>query len=179
MSDYAEDFVRHLTQLRERDRGALAALRHSLGFAPGAYVPAYPAVERFVATDRPAQDAQRQALYLVAGLYALHPRHGATSLAAGFGELMRERQSESIEKRFIALLAADAENLSNYLRQAVSLLAAGEVAIDYAALLDDLSRWLNPYIDPARRDQIRQRWARDFYRALAPQVEASTAESDR
>ena len=170
MSEYAQDFVRHLEQLRERDRGALAALRHSLAFAPGGYPPAYPYVERFVAGERHAQDAWRLALYVVAGLYALHPKHGASSVAASLGLLMRERGSASIEKRFVALLGADAENLPNYLRQIVSLLAAGDRSFDYAALLGDLSRWLNPRLDPDWRDQIRQCWARDFYRAVEKPV---------
>ncbi|MEE4463896.1 type I-E CRISPR-associated protein Cse2/CasB [Azotobacter chroococcum] len=167
MSDYAQSFIEYLETLHERDRGALAVLRRSLGFAPGAYAPAYPYVERFVAAERHAQDASRLALYVVAGLYATHPRQGGKSLATSLGELMRQRDSASIEQRFVALLGADAENLAVYLRQIVSLLAAGDLPLDYAALLKDLSLWLNPRIDPERRDVVRQRWARDFYRALA------------
>ncbi|MNF31842.1 CRISPR-associated protein Cse2 [compost metagenome] len=167
MSEYAQSFIAHLERLHERDRGALAVLRRSLGFAPGAYAPAYPYVERFVAAERHAQDASRLALYLVAGLYAAHPRQAAKNLATSLGELMRQRDSASIEQRFIALLGADAENLANYLRQVISLLAAGDQPLDYGVLLRDLSVWLNPHIDPERRDAVRQRWARDFYRVLA------------
>lgn len=167
MSEYEQNFIAHLERLHERDRGALAVLRRSLGFALGAYAPAYPYVERFVAAERHAQDASRLALYLVAGLYAAHPRQAAKNLAASLGELMRQRGSASIEQRFIALLGADAENLAVYLRQTISLLAAGDQPLDYGVLLRDLSVWLNPHIDPERRDAVRQRWARDFYRALA------------
>jgi len=167
MSEHAEGFVAYLIRLREQDRGALAELRRSLSFAPGAYPPAYPYVERFVGPERHAADPYRKALYLVAGLFALHPKAGSKSLAASLGQLMRDRESESIEKRFISLLGADPENLSNYLRQVVTLLAADDLGIDYAALLDDLARWLNSYAVDIR-DQIRQRWARDFYRELAP-----------
>ena len=85
---------------------------------------------------------------------------------------MRKRDSASIEQRFIALLGADAENLAVYLRQIISLLAADDRPLDYGVLLRDLSVWLNPHIDAERRDNVRQRWARDFYRALAaPAVE--------
>ncbi|GAB3393399.1 type I-E CRISPR-associated protein Cse2/CasB [Azotobacter armeniacus] len=167
MSEFAQNFVAYLTRLRESNAGALAELRRSQGFAPGAYPPAYPHVERFAPTDCHAQDPQRLALYVVAGLFALHPQPASRSLAASFGELMRRRGSGSIEKRFIALLGADAENLPDYLRQVVSLLAADDLGVDYAALLKDLGFWLNPRLDPERRDQIRQRWARDFYRILA------------
>lgn len=172
MSEYAEDFVRYLKTLQERDRGALAILRRSLGFAPGAYPPAYPYVERFVARDSHPQHAVRLALYTVAGLYAQHPRHGAATLASAWAELMRKRDhSPSIEQRFITLLGADAENLPDYLRQIVNLLKAADIGFDHSALLDDLALWLNPVLDPERRDRIRQRWARDFYRALAPQTQ--------
>lgn len=178
MSEYAQDFVRHLQVLHEKDRAAIAILRRSLGFTPGAYPPAYPYVERFVASECHAQDASRLALYTVAGLYAMHPQHGAHTLATAWAELMRKRDlSPSIEKRFINLLGADPENLPDYLRQIVSLLTSDGIAFDYATLLDDLSRWLNPYLDPEWRDQIRQRWARDFYRALAPQTAADTDDS--
>jgi CRISPR system Cascade subunit CasB len=166
MSDYAQNFIAHLERLHERDRGALAVLRRSLGFEPGAYVPAYPYVERFVAAERHAQDASRLALYLVAGLYAENPRQADKSLATSLGVLMFQRDSASIEQRFLALLGADAENLAFYLRQIISLLAAGDQSLDYSALLQDVSLWLNPRIDPERRDAVRQRWARDFYRAL-------------
>lgn len=177
MSEFAQSFIAHLQRLHERDRGALAILRRSLGFAPGAYAPAYPYVERFVAAERHAQDASRLALYLTAGLFAAHPRQAAKSLAASLGELMRQRDSASIEQRFVALLGADAENLAVYLRQIISLLAADDRPLDYGALLRDLSVWLNPYIDAERRDVVRQRWARDFYRALAAPAADHTAQA--
>lgn len=164
----AQDFVRHLTALAERDRGALAALRRSLSFEPGGYPPCYPIVERFVGPERHADDAYRKALYLVAGLFSLHPVEDANStFASAFGRLKRERESDSIEKRFIALLASDPDSLPTHLRHAVSLLAADGIAFDYALLLSDVARWLPSHAYEAR-DKLRQRWARDFYRALTP-----------
>ncbi|MDR0779142.1 MAG: type I-E CRISPR-associated protein Cse2/CasB [Pseudomonadales bacterium] len=182
MSDYAQNFIAYLQGLKEdkkeKKSGALAHLRRSLGFEPGCYTPAFPYVERFVAEDKHSQDASRQALYLVAGLFALHPKQGSKSLAAAFGALMRERDSASIEQRFIALLGADTQNLPDYLRQTISLLRADERALDYAALLDDMSRWLNPRIDPKWRDEIRRDWARDFYRAVTEASPATDAASE-
>lgn len=166
MSDLGQNFVRHLQRLREQDRGALATLRRSLSFAPGAYPPAYPYIERFAGVDRQASDPFRLALYLVAGLYALHPETSTSSLASGLGELMHRRDSGSIESRFIALLGADPENLAEYLRHTVTLFAADKLGIDHCMLLDDLVVWLNPYASE-KRDQIRQKWAREFYGILA------------
>jgi len=173
VSEHAEQFIAHLQALKERDRGALAALRHSLAFGPGCYPKAFPYVERFAGAAVHERDARRLALYAVAGLFARHPQQGAQSFATALGELMARRQSQSIEGRFIALLGADAENVVDYLRQAISLLAADAIGCDYARLLDDLSRWLNPAADPSL---LRQRWARDFYRAAQASHESTDAE---
>ena len=167
MSDFTESFIHHLQSLAGRDRGALAALRRSLGFAPGAYPPAYPAVERFAAQG-PDSESHRQALYLCAGLFALHPLHAiGRPLAAALGQAMRQRGSDSIEKRFIALLACEPDSLPNHLRQVVSLLSADRLVIDYAELLADLGRLLQRW-NEEQRDRVRQRWARAFYRAAEP-----------
>ena len=166
MSDFHERFVDHLRKLAEQDRGALAALRRSLGFAPGAYAAAMPCVEPFAVSDG-TREPQRQALYLAAGLFAANPRHrNGTSLATALAEAKLRRDSDSIERRFIALLGADTEALPVHLRHAASLLAAEELACDYAALTQDLGYWLDPWQDEAR-DRVRQHWARDFYRRLA------------
>ena len=172
MSDLAKKFVDHLENLKQRNRGAMATLRHSLAFEPGGYPPAYPYVERFVGTERHARDPWRLALYVVAGLYARHPLQRGQSFAASLGELLRKRESSALEQRFVALLGADAENLHNYLRQAISLLAADDVGCDFVGLLDDLRRWLDPFLDPERRDLVRQRWARDFYQAATVAIDA-------
>jgi len=177
MSDTGQQFVAHLIGLRETNGEALAQLRRSLAFAPGAYAPAYPHVERFVAADAPARDPQRLALYVIAGLFALQPRTAPDTLAGSLGELMRRRDSVGIEKHFLALLGADAENLPGCLRQAVGLLATEDIGLDYGALFDDLGLWLGP--DPGVRERIRQRWARDFYRSLSRAAEPPRGLSKR
>lgn len=172
MSEHTEQFIAHLTALKERDRGALAALRHSLAFAPGSYPKVFPYVERFAGAAVHERDARRLALYAVAGLFARHSSHRpGKSFAAAFGELMRRRSkprepNRSIENRFVGLLGADGENVVDYLRQAASLLAADDIGCDYGRLLDDLSLWLNPSADPSL---LQQRWARDFYLAAQPE----------
>lgn len=164
MSAHGQKFIEYLRSLEKGDRGAMAALRHSLAFEPGAYRGAFPYVERFAGSAAHERDASRLALYAVAGLFAKHPAEGTQSFAESFGELMLRRGSESIEKRFIALLGAGPENIVDYLRQAISLLATDKKPLDYVRLLDDLSLWMNPHAAPAAVDYLRQRWARDFYR---------------
>lgn len=179
MSERAQSFINHLIELKDRDRGAIAQLKRSLSFNPGAYPRAYPYVERFVGTDRHADDPWRKALYLTAGLFAFHTLHTTNkSFAAAFGELGHARSSANIEQRFIALLGAEPESLPPLLRQAVSLLAADRLGCDYTSLLDHLAIWLNPY-DTEGRDRLRQRWARDFYRTFdGDKASAKDAESN-
>lgn len=167
MSEFAQSFVDYLSNLKERDRGALAHLRRSLAFAPGAYPGAYPYVERFVGAEKHARDPWRLALYLTGGLFALHAEHRAgTSFAKALGELAlaRRRQgSDGVEKRFIVVLGSEPESLPTMLRQACTLLSADGHAFDFVRLLDDLPGLLGTF-NVERRDRVRQTWARDFYR---------------
>jgi CRISPR system Cascade subunit CasB len=161
----------------------MAELRRSLSHEPGAHVAAFPYVERYTGT-RHALDAYRKALYLVAGLFALHPdQQKGRSFAAAYGRLSEQRKrsdkSEGIERRFIALLSADAESLPAHIRQAVSLLVTDKITFDYVRLLSDLAIWLDSRkLD--HLDNVRQRWAQDFYRASAlPVDEAPTHDNSQ
>lgn len=183
MSEYAHTFVTYLSALQEKkDLGALAELRRSLAFDPGSYPRAFPYVERFVAKDVHERDARRLALYVVAGLFATHPEVAEHSFAAAFGRLAQARKtssereySSSIERRFIALLEADADTLHTHLRHAISLLKAAEIGLNYAQLLDDIALWMTPHLDV---DRLRQRWARDFYRTAQAENLNDTPEGD-
>jgi CRISPR system Cascade subunit CasB len=175
----ASGFIDHLKRLADTDRRALAVLRRGAGFAPGTYPPAFPYVERFVPDEEHAQGRRRLARYLVATLFALHPKHSAgTSLAKAFGRLMRERESASLEKRFVALLAAEPEELPVHLRNVVALLASDGIACDYVALEADLAQWLHSYAAEPR-DRVRQQWARDFYRALESTGQRAASDFDQ
>ena len=84
MSDHAQSFIAYLIGLKDSDRGALAHLKRSLGFDPGAYPRAYPYVERFVGADQHAEAPWRKAMYLAAGLFAGHlpgePEHAVLAV---------------------------------------------------------------------------------------------------
>lgn len=178
MNTREDRFVQHLIELNgKKDRGPMAMLRHSLAFEPGQYMKALPLVEPFVAKDWHAQDSRRLALYAVAGLYAKHPKHQeGKSLSAAFGEFQRDRRNEgrsnSLERRFIALLEADESAVIDHLRQVIALLASTDAGLDYHQLLRDLTIWMNPAA--SNLDKIKQRWARDFYVASLPSDEATT-----
>lgn len=152
----------------ERDTRVRAVLRRSLAFDPGTYPAAYPYVEPFLKD----QDShwRRQVHYLVAALWAAHWKVGRTDPAQPIGVAVARYAilhhspeqissgTSSTERRFIALLDANADELPYRLRQMVALLK--DQAIDFDLLLADLLRWHAP--DKC----IQHRWARQFYRAL-------------
>lgn len=174
MTQHSKAFIAHLQKLQTRDRGAMAALRHSLAFAPGDDPRVYPYVERFAGKASAADDPRRLALYTVAGLFAQHPVQASQSFAAAFGELSARRESTSVEKRYVALLEADADSVITHLRHALSLLESEEIGFDYPRLLDDLSQWLAPVPGGTTSRTVRQHWTRDFYRAALDTAEMRT-----
>lgn len=166
MSELESNFLAHLQRLKERDRGALARLRHSLAHAPGTDPQVYPYIEPFVGGDWHALDSRRMALHLGAGLFALNPVHSEErSLAETFGATAKARESGSLELRFMALLGASPEQFPALLRQIVNLLDGQ--GYDQVRLFEDLKTWLHTMASD-HRDRLRQTWARDFYRHFAP-----------
>jgi CRISPR system Cascade subunit CasB len=159
--DKPERFVKYLESLdRDEARAALAALRRSLGKSPGEAADAH----RYVLQFNPAI-WEESAYYLVAGLFALHPKNWRneendkrqTNFGASFAWLRASTDSESIEKRFVALLDCHEDDLSEHLRHAVSLLRSKEIPVDWARLLRDLRQW-------GHEGRFVQRgWARAFW----------------
>lgn len=154
------DFIKWLEKLNERDGRARAVLRRSLSFDPGTYVPAFPYVEPFAKDEK--NPWRRTALYLVAGLWAMHWRQDCPGPFAKVGRAAATQQaktgSTNTERRFIALLDADSDQLPHRLRQMVSLLK--EESLDFGDMLNGLLYWN----DDQKRTQ--NAWARDFYRNL-------------
>ncbi len=167
-----ERFLEWLEALKGKKawRPARAALRRSLAFPPGAYPKAMPYVEPFIweaDRERNEQEAryleEREAYYLVAALYAL--KDGAHQKGRTLARALREkaRKSNSVEKRFQALLDADRDQIAFRLRQAVALVEGG---LDFAQLLADLVKWFD--FEGLR---VRARWAREFYGTEASEEE--------
>ena len=170
-----------VTALSELERGPLAELRRSLSYRTGqSYF-----LERLIYDHLPEWYRGgwgNRAAYLVAGLYALVERpHSEPKMSESDAETVSENlktaaprnlgyalgrlyraqdERPSTEKRFLALLDADKDQLADHLRHAVTLLNAGEIRPDWAQLLSDVLSWNRP----ESRDRTRERWARAFYR---------------
>ncbi len=149
--------VEYLEDIAAReDRATLAALRASLDGDHS--LAGLRVVLPFLPQDA-GQRAEDDAV-LLAGLFALRPVTTSLSLAKGLRMVWRPpgRDSrDSVEKRFLALMAAERTDLAVHLRRAISLLAASDLGIDW----DDLYRAIR-YWD-YESDFVRRRWARDFW----------------
>lgn len=153
-------FIEWLEKMSENDTRVRAVLRRSLAFDPGAYPSAYPYVEPFVKAEDGAW--KREVFYLVAGLWALHRNEGLNGQPVSLGKASAIHQdvsgSTSTERRFIALLDADRDQLPHRLRQMVALLK--DQPIDFDDLLQRLLYWNDD------KKGTQNAWARDFYRTL-------------
>jgi CRISPR type I-E-associated protein CasB/Cse2 len=166
------EFIRYLEQLRDRDdRAALASLRRGLGAAPGAATEANRIIQRGLTAD--TKDYLEIACSIVAPLFALHSQAGGEgNMGQHFRALCEpiqpgEALPSNVERRFMALLSSDAEELPDTLRQAVALLKSKEVAVNWRQLLRDVMGWTH------EDGYVRKQWGRAFWRA--PQTTHSNA----
>lgn len=166
------EFFEWLEKANEQDTRVRAVLRRSLAFDPGCFPSAFSYVEPFLKdTD---SHWRREVFYLTAGLWAanLRDRHVGPTLTLGKAAAAYQLSSgsSSIERRFIALLDADADQLAHRLRQMLALLK--DYSVDFGALLQDLLRWN----DESKRTQ--NAWARDFYRHFNNETDHETSEPE-
>ncbi len=149
-------FIRYLQKLADgQDRGALASLRRGLGQPPGTVADMYRYVEPYLGADARYKES---AFYLVATLFALHPKStNEGNMGRHLAATRSEGGEDALERRFTALLAAHPDDLPEYLRQAVSFLKSKEIPINWDQLLRDLQGW-------GREDRvIQKKWARSFW----------------
>jgi CRISPR system Cascade subunit CasB len=157
-----DHFIGSLEDLEKADdRAALAALRRGLSKEPGTAAEMYPVVvPRLPFGLSPRQEDW---YYFIAALFAAHPEPGGQgNLGKAFAHLKAAKNSESVEKRFVALLNSHEDDLPGHLRHAASLLQSRNVPVDWRQLLYDVQYWGHP-------DRfVQRRWARDFWAVAQP-----------
>ena len=161
MSNLEERFINRLKQLAEgQDRGALASLRRGLGQPPGTVADMYRYVEPFLGGEARYKE---DAFYLVAALFALHPKSTdeKSNMGTHLAKTRTDAGADALERRFTALLAAHPDDLPDYLRQAVSFLKSKEEPVNWLRLLQDLQYW-DKRDDP--KHSVQRRWAQEFWR---------------
>lgn len=155
-----ERFIEWLESVRDADdpgaRGTLAALRRGLGQRPGNAIEMYPYIVPFL-TEKDSYWTE-QCIFTIASLFAMHLQPGGEgTMGSVMSQVAQKTRSDSVEKRFIALLDSTREELPGRLRHAVSLAKSKEVAIDWRRLLRDIRGW-NEY-----ELWVQRKWARDYW----------------
>ncbi|MEA4909277.1 MAG: type I-E CRISPR-associated protein Cse2/CasB [Anaerolineaceae bacterium] len=155
---YEHPFVSYLLTQIAGDRAARAALRRSLGRAPGEAPDAF----RYVVPWLPDPCSQRveASYYLIAGLFALHPKYiDEGNLAAHLRKLAGadEEENQRLERRLMAALRAHPNDLPNHLRRLVGILKAKDVPVNWHELMRDLLAWDHP------ERSAQKRWANAFW----------------
>ncbi len=164
-------FVTYLETLAE-DRAALAALRRGLGQPPGTAAEMYPYVVRRLPNDAYPNSWTEQTYYLIATLYALHPKSAKEgNLGHHFAQTLDPNPdyNAAIERRFTALLTTHPDDLHFYLRQAISFLKSKEITVNWHQLMWDLLAWG----DADRRTRVQKQWAAQFWRRRDEDVSQS------
>jgi CRISPR system Cascade subunit CasB len=159
-------FAQALAKLQDdEDRAVLARLRRGAGRPPGTVPDTFPfVVPRTAGLSRREQDRY----YLVASLFTLHAigtrelealdAKGNYNLGATMRRVRASADTDSIDRRFRALLGCHEDDLPNHLRHAVSLAASKGAAVNWAQLLRDL---LQPWNHPTR--YVQRRWAEQYW----------------
>lgn len=170
---FSTEFFAALEERSNSDTSVRATLRRSLMFEPGTDARTFPLVEKWIG-QRDEFKRRRRTVYLVAGLWAQVVRQEKDKSMAqkqgkpvSFPEAMRrvydKEKSDSIEKRFTALLDADADELRWRLRSAVTLVASQRIVLDWPSLLDDMLMW------HYSNRRVQMRWAHNFW-GQSPEV---------
>ena len=164
-------FIRDVYQLGadlEGDSGARATLAQLRRGLAGDLRPA--ALELVHRHDPP--EREESVWLLVAGLYAINPANRSHRYPVGEA-LGRLEGKDSAEARLRQLLSTSTEGLRHYVRQAVQLVGAKDLAVDFDGLLADLVVLQRAGPHSRGAYQVRMRWARDFHRGRSTTSELS------
>jgi CRISPR system Cascade subunit CasB len=138
-----------------QDRAALAHLRRGLGRKPGDAMEMYPYVGKYASEG--VSKVQERAVFLTAALFAYYPDAPQNIGDLGSSVKRISEKSDSIERRFVALLDADADDLHYYLRQIIGLLKANDVPVNWERLFKDIRNWSSD------SRYVQRKWARSFW----------------
>lgn len=168
--DDGRTFVGELETLRERDRGAMAALRRNAGET---LEDARGVAWMHGRLYRELRRKNDEMYFLVATLFDWNRKRsiGGGDVGVTMRLLAQEAGEEAIERRFLALLDAEFDDIHDAqdgfkkgggelafrLRQMVKLAASSEIGLNWAVLLADLCCWNTP------GKPVQKKWARNFY----------------
>ncbi|MEM1221703.1 MAG: type I-E CRISPR-associated protein Cse2/CasB, partial [Verrucomicrobiota bacterium] len=154
-------FLKDLARTVERDRGDRAALRRY--WSETTRHQSYPILGKIHALkDKPRT--------ILAALYAEHPfyRKGMSVGKAALQLGKPQNGEHPYDRHFRRLLACDEiEELAQQLHRLVKRLDRKSIGLDYDSLRINLYSWCKTS-DPAKREDVKVRWAADFWMAPIP-----------
>jgi CRISPR type I-E-associated protein CasB/Cse2 len=118
--------------------------------------------------------------YAIAALFAMHPvmwdgvegGRWRCNFGASMRRLREVTASDGPERRMVALLNSDADNLAEHLRRIVALLRSEDVPVDWSQLTYDLLAWNYP------SREVQRRWASAFWGQPERLIDAPGREND-
>lgn len=157
--------LRRLAEPEERvDRAALAALRRGLGKRPGEAPEMFPVLVPLLPGGR-LWPWDETCAYMVASLFATHPAiwdgpddgRWTRNLGASLRRLRQLTDSDGPNRRFVALLNSEGDDLGEHLRGIIALLRGNDIPVDWQQLTYDLLRWDRP------SREVHRRWADAYW----------------
>jgi CRISPR system Cascade subunit CasB len=179
----------HLKAIGETGSGKaiLAKLRRGIGQHPGSSPELWETTlgeipESLWRNDREERDRVERCVFTALTLFALHQQGKSTSTESdwmqrkdqGLGTAMQALihdpdERERITKRFVVLATSESlKELTWHLRGAVQLLRRDGIPLDYAQLAGELYA----FDEGTRRNDVRMKWGRQFYRNTKPKEES-------
>lgn len=171
------NYLAALATDENRDRAKLASLRRGLGQADG-WDPQLASIVNPRIGNIP--DRQATICYHVAALFGLHPvgwkrgeddsaRYENRSFTQSLHMLAFQQSQEGgrslddikqpLDRRLMALLNANSDDVFDHLRYTVSLLRGTEIPVDWGKLILDLDRWDEP------DRSVQRTWSRAWWPA--------------
>ena len=169
-----DKFIQFLEDNRD-NRQLMASLRR--GLAQPRSVEVSRVVQQWLSEDSPHW--LEDVYYSIAPLFALH--HNDITETGNMGSHFRDMCDDpndppsNIERRFMQLLACDANDLDDLLRQAVSLLKSKSVAVNWQRLFNDMGWWKQ---SADSRERVRLEWSRKFWRTNKQPSQPTNQESN-
>lgn len=100
---------------------------------------------------------QEETYFLVATLYPMAEAGGKGNFGDALRQIRRDENAKGLDRRIEILLDADETQLGFRLRQAIRLLHANQVRIDWSRLLTDLLYWTHP------ERFVQRQWAKSYF----------------
>lgn len=153
-----ERFIHALQQL---ESGQRARLKRCAGASLNESVHVADIFWRACPYDTPKNHVE--AYFTVATLFPfVEHRPNGTSFGRALSTIVKDENQQGLDRRFVALLDADEQQLPFRLRQLIMRFKGPDRALDWAQLLHDLTYW--HYDDRF----VQARWARDYFVKAKP-----------